>query len=136
MERGCAVGNSHTVLRADVGSEGLLKLFDFGPKHKGGAAEDAGEDLEQLGLERAMHGWQIDKRNFHSCPRDTEVDLSSRAGTPATMVCGATSRVTTLPAPTMAPSPMVMPHRIVLPVPMEAPRLTTVETTCQSASVC
>ena len=79
---------------------------------------------------------QINKWNFHSCLQGCGVDLSSRAGTPATMVCGATSRVTTLPAPTMAPSPIVTPHRIVLPVPMEAPRFTVVGTTSQSASVC
>jgi len=52
------------------------------------------------------------------------------------MVFGGTSFVTTLPAPTIAFSPMVTPHKIVELVPMEAPFLTNVGTTCQSASVC
>src|ERR1022692_1832911 len=36
----------------------------------------------------------------------------TRAGTPATIVCMATSFVTTAPAPTIAPSPIVKPGRI------------------------
>ena len=36
--------------------------------------------------------------------------LSSRAGLPATTVWGSTSFVTTLPAPTSAPSPIVTPR--------------------------
>ena len=42
------------------------------------------------------------------------------------MVFGGTSLVTTLPAPTMAFSPTVMPPRRVAPEPIEAPRLTSV----------
>jgi hypothetical protein len=44
--------------------------------------------------------------------------------------------VTTLPAPTMAFSPMLMLERIVAPEPIDAPFLTTVCSTFQSASVC
>ena len=44
----------------------------------------------------------------------------NRAGTPATMANGGTSCVTTAPAPTMAPRPMVTPGRIVALVPMSA----------------
>ena len=51
------------------------------------------------------------------------------------MVLGATSLVTTLPAPMTAPSPTVMPQRMVALEPMEAPFLITVGMTCQSASV-
>ncbi len=58
------------------------------------------------------------------------------AGTPATTVLAGTSLVTTLPAPTIAFSPIVTPHKMTLPVPMDAPRLTSVGTTAQSASVC
>ena len=42
------------------------------------------------------------------------------AGTPATIANGATSRVTTAPAPTIAPRPTVTPGRIVAFVPMSA----------------
>ena len=52
------------------------------------------------------------------------------------MVPGGTSFVTTLPAPTMAFSPMVTLARMVEPEPMEAPFLTRVGSTFQSASVC
>src|SRR5205085_3029129 len=58
------------------------------------------------------------------------------AGTPATIALSGTSRVTTLPAPTIAFSPMVTPHRTVALVPIDAPRLTTVLTTPQSVSFC
>jgi hypothetical protein len=44
--------------------------------------------------------------------------------------------VTTAPAPTSAPSPIVTPATIVALLPIEAPRLTRVGTSCQSASVC
>src|SRR5262245_37515164 len=60
----------------------------------------------------------------------------TRAGTPATTAPGATSRVTTAPAPIRAPAPTVTPARMTAPLPIEAPRHTRVGTTCQSASVC
>jgi hypothetical protein len=44
-----------------------------------------------------------------------------RAGLPATTELAGTSLVTTLPAPTMAFSPMVRPQRIVTLEPMERP---------------
>ncbi len=44
--------------------------------------------------------------------------------------------VTTLPAPTIAFSPIVTPQRMVELVPIEAPLFTSVGTTFQSASVC
>ena len=47
-----------------------------------------------------------------------------RAGLPATVAPSGTSLVTTLPAPTSAFSPMVMPHSKTAPEPMEAPRFT------------
>ena len=50
-------------------------------------------------------------------------------------VFGGTSFVTTLPAPTMAFSPTVMPPNRVAPEPIEAPCLTIVFWTLQSASV-
>ena len=52
------------------------------------------------------------------------------------MVSGGTSRVTTLPAPTMARSPMTTLARMVAPEPIDAPALTSVRSTFQSFSVC
>jgi hypothetical protein len=59
----------------------------------------------------------------------------SRAGTPTTVAFPGISCVTTAPAPTIASAPIVTPHRITAPLPMEAPRRTTVGITCQSISV-
>lgn len=59
----------------------------------------------------------------------------TRAGFPATIAFAGTSLVTTLPAPTIAFSPILTLLRIVAPDPMEAPLLTTVFSTFQSASV-
>ncbi len=56
------------------------------------------------------------------------------AGFPATITFAGTSRVTTLPAPTMAFSPTSHFDRIVEPEPIEAPRLTRVASTRQSFS--
>src|SRR2546425_120489 len=58
-----------------------------------------------------------------------------RAGLPATMLPAGTSLVTTLPAPTMAPSPISTPHRIVEPEPIDALLRTIVGTTFQSSPV-
>lgn len=60
----------------------------------------------------------------------------TRAGFPATTENGGTSRVTTLPAPTIASSPMVTPQRIVALLPIDAPRLTSVGMQVQSAGLC
>ena len=45
---------------------------------------------------------------------------STRAGAPAARQKGGTSRVTTLPAPIMAPSPMLTPLRIRQFMPIQA----------------
>src|SRR5713101_5052219 len=57
------------------------------------------------------------------------------AGFPATIALSGTSRVTTLPAPTMAFSPMTTFERIVAPDPIDAPFLTSVASTFQSFPV-
>src|SRR5208283_672982 len=64
------------------------------------------------------------------------IDRRTFAGFPTTTVFAGTSLVTTLPAPTMAFSPMVTLLRIVEPDPMDAPFRTKVLSTFQSASVC
>src|SRR2546422_2246506 len=58
------------------------------------------------------------------------------AAYPATIALAATSRVTTLPAPIRAFSPIVTLARMVAPDPMEAPFFTTVGSTFQSFSFC
>src|SRR5262249_59172928 len=69
------------------------------------------------------------------CTPDSMV-RKTLAGLPATIVLGGTFLVTTLPAPTMAFSPIVTFDRMVAPDPTEAPFLTTVASTFQSCSVC
>ena len=56
------------------------------------------------------HGWRSPGFATSSGPNSR----TTRAGTPATIVYGGTSAVTTLPAPTIANSPTVTPARIVL----------------------
>src|SRR5688500_9761621 len=53
-----------------------------------------------------------------------------RAGLPTTIAYGGTSRVTTAPAPTIAPRPMVTPGRIVAFAPIDAPFCTSVGVKC------
>ena len=45
----------------------------------------------------------------------------TRAGLPDTIALGGTSRVTTLPGPTIAPAPIVTLQRITAPDPIETP---------------
>src|SRR5450631_2035914 len=119
------------VAGANVGREFFFESLDLGAQHEGRVPKDATEDLGEIFFDFGMQGLQVCKRDLHY----SSTFLSIRAGFPATTVLGGTSRVTTLPAPTTARSPMVTPQRIVLLVPMDAPRFTTVSTTCQSASV-
>src|ERR1700731_684863 len=88
-----------------------------------------------------MKAHQIDKWDFPvlSHPFTFEGEGTGRkifAGLPATIVLGGTSRVTTLPAPTIAFSPITTLDRIVAPDPIEAPFFTSVNSTFQSCSVC
>src|SRR4029434_8136720 len=66
----------------------------------------------------------------------SEINRRIFAGLPATMLFAGTSLVTTLPAPTIAFSPMETLLRIVEPDPIDAPFRTKVFSTVQSASVC
>src|ERR1051325_497621 len=83
---------------------------------------------------------QIQKRNFHGIRHvyffSSLTYLKSFAGLPATIAFAGTSFVTTLPAPTIAFSPIVTLQRIVAPDPIDAPLHTLVFSTFQSASVC
>src|SRR5213078_4505739 len=62
--------------------------------------------------------------------------FNTLAGLPTTTLYGGTSRVTTLPAPTIAYSPTVIPQSKVALEPIEAPFLTREGMHFQSASVC
>ena len=55
MQRCGSIGESHAVLGADISGKSLLELLYLRSEHKGRAPENAGEDLDQLGLESAMH---------------------------------------------------------------------------------
>ena len=59
------------------------------------------------------------------------IDVAAmRAGLPTTTALGGTSRVTTLPAPTIAWPPIFTPGRMVALAPIEAPLATVVARTC------
>src|SRR5271166_3563459 len=79
---------------------------------------------------------RVDRINCSNAPFSPSVVRKTRAGLPATMAFAATSLVTTLPAPTMALSPIVTPARIVAPDPIDAPFLISVVSSFQSSSVC
>src|SRR5260370_42511626 len=88
-----------------------------------------------------MESHQIHKGDFPALRhRFTSVgfvmERKTFAGFPPTLVLGGTSRVTTLPAPTIAFPPITMFERIVDPEPIEAPRFTTAVSPRQSSSVC
>src|SRR5205814_7349993 len=112
----------------DADANGVRRRLPVGVFHPG-----------QVGLNGSAHHRPIEDRHrlaAHSELREGFVTArNTRAGLPATIVRGGTSRVTTLPAPTMACSPMTMFDRIVEPDPIEAPARTRVGSTFQSCSV-
>ena len=67
---------------------------------------------------------------------DSSIFLITLAGLPYAMTPEGTSLVTTLPAPMIVFSPMVIPQRMMLPVPMDAPCSIIVGVTFQSLSCC
>src|SRR5438309_1128870 len=83
-----------------------------------------------------VHQGNLPIGDHRAALRSSATDRSKRAGYPATMALAGTSRVTTLPAPTRAFSPIVMLARMVAPEPIEAPLLTSVGSTPQSFWVC
>ena len=117
-----------------------FELFDEGTTGEGRGVDDFGDGGIDFGAEGADLGGDIEEGNFHSLLRAVSAVFGWEArrilaGFPATVACGGTSRVTTLPAPTVANSPMVIPPRRVTLEPMEAPRLTRVFWQSQSAGV-
>src|SRR2546426_12668176 len=82
------------------------------------------------------HQWNLLVGVHRATLRSRGTDRNWRAGYPATIALAGTSRVTTLPAPIRAFSPIVMLARMVAPEPIEAPLLTSVGSTPQSFWVC
>src|SRR5216683_802550 len=125
--------------------EVVLELLHHRPANKSGGTECTLENIRQLLLQLDMRSSKIQEWyaifGAHFCAPISIVTLVSmnllrRAGFPTTMAFAGTSLVTTLPAPTIAFSPIVTFARIVAPEPIEAPFLTSVGSTFQSLSVC
>src|SRR5260370_17667940 len=124
--------------------EFVLDLLHHGPANKSGGTECTLENIRQLLLQLDMRSSKIQEWyaifGAHFCAPISIVTLVSmnllrRAGFPTTMAFAGTSLVTTLPAPTIAFSPIVTPERIVTPEPIDAPFLTIVHSTFQSFSL-
>src|SRR5438034_8484383 len=92
-----------------------------------GGRRDLVEGSVDLLLDRVVLRYEVDERDY-SCPL-------ARAGTPATVSPGPTSRVTTAPAPTIARAPIRTSPMTIEPDPSQAPRSTTVRSSFQSCSV-
>src|SRR5271170_1611922 len=132
-----------------VPRELLLELCYRRAHYEPGSGKHRLERLVDFGLKAAELGRQINKRygigsyrrrhcasSFSSSPsRAASPFLKTLAGFPTTTAPAGTSFVTTAPAPTSAPSPIVTLQRMTAPDPIEAPRFTTVGCTFQSASV-
>src|SRR5436305_11510347 len=88
------------------------------------AADRAKDD--PLGL--CAFGERLLTQSTRWCSLTTKVPVlvyQRRAGTPRTVVPGATSLVTTAPPPTVAQTPTVRPGSTTLPMPSNAPSPTT-----------
>ena len=63
-------------------------------------------------------GAAADVVTYHQDPARTGQNVSETSLTPATVVSGSTSWVTTAPAPIRAPAPIVTPARMTTPLPI------------------
>src|SRR5829696_1676967 len=115
------------MLTSDEGCEVRLEALHARAEDVLGGSSDFSKCAVDLLRDRLVLRHQVDERDY-PC-------RLSRAGTPATMEPGATSFVTTAPAPTSARAPIRTPPRTMTPEPSEAPRSTTVRKRVQSASV-
>src|SRR5271166_35345 len=154
MKSRCTRIDPHTVLGTDKGGERLFERDHLWAQDIGRALGDLMEGIQYFLTYRGVLGLEVQegnrcfassqrfrgRRHNRSCQTHARIPhrsrgLNSRAGTPATIVYGAMSLVTTAPAPTNAPAPMVTPPRITAPLPIEAPRQTRLGNTSQSDSV-
>src|SRR5262244_3622921 len=119
--------------------EFFLKLLNHRSANESGVAERFLRYRQKFRFEFLVWCNQIQKRYFcwigHVYFFSSSTNLKNFAGLPATIAFAGTSFVTTLPAPTIAFSPIVRLHKIVEPEPMDAPLHTFVFSTFQSASV-
>src|SRR4029077_9246616 len=132
--------HSDAELRVAIFREVDFKSFDHRATDEPGRREHGLENIQQLLLQFTVRCNEINKRNFFTLTHDfiLAFGVTARntfAGFPTTIVFGGTSRVTTLPAPTIAFSPITTLERIVAPDPIDAPFFTSVSSTFQSFSV-
>src|SRR6267143_108735 len=114
----------------------LLKLLHHGAADESRSPQGLLEHRGQLLLKFDVWRDQIKKRNIRNNAHSVTSSTCSMyrkilAGFPATTLFGGTSFVTTLPALTIAFSPIQVFERIVAPEPIDAPFLTTVRSTLQ-----
>src|SRR5258706_2348206 len=136
-----AAADAHAMFGVAKLGEFTFKSLNGGPSNECSGSDGCRKSSNKLILELDMRCNEIDKGNraVHGHSWVLAFDGTCRnifAGLPATMTFGGTSRVTTLPAPTMEFSPTITLERTVAPEPMDAPRLMTVASTRQSLSVC
>src|SRR3979490_806213 len=136
-----ATADANTMLGAAILGKFSFKSFHGGTANERGRPDGCLECSYELVLKFNVRCHQIYKRNrpvlSHFCVLASDgIERSIFAGFPATMTLGGTSRVTTLPAPTMELSPTTTLERTVAPDPMDAPPLMVVASTRQSLSVC
>src|SRR5208282_1355585 len=127
-------------LRVAIVGKISFEAFHHRSANEAGRIHHGFENRGQLRLKLPVKRHEIHKRNLrtlghHAILVSLVIERKTVAGFPATITFAGTSRVTTLPAPTMEFSPMVTFERIVAPEPIDAPRFTTVASTFQSVSV-
>src|SRR6185312_11909176 len=132
--------DAHAKFRVAEFCEVALESVQHRAADESGGVQRFAKHGNQFGFQLAMGSYQVDKWHFAVLSHlltlaSVSMDRRIFAGFPATIVLAGTSRVTTLPAPTIAFSPTTTLQRIVAPDPMEAPFLITVDSTRQSASV-
>src|SRR5262249_1658691 len=132
--RGPAV-ECNTIPNTAICRKAFLESGHFRAEHKLRAIDHSRYGNVDFRLYFLALGLQVEERYHGPFPCDDYSPIG-RAGTPATIAFGATSPVTTAPAPIVAPSPMVTPHKIVAFDPMDARRQTRVDSTFQSAGPC
>src|SRR5258708_3423773 len=139
-QRVCAAVHADTELCPAKRGELLFEFLHHRPADDPRIAERFLDHSKKLLLQFLMRRVQIQKRYFcrirHGYFFSSFANLKNFAGFPATIAFAGTSFATTLPAPTIAFSPIVTLHRMVAPEPIEAPLQTLVFSTFQSDSVC
>src|SRR2546428_4905387 len=136
-----APSNADTVPRVTKRSELALEVLNHRAANESSRAEGGAKKRHQFLFELPMRSDQIEEGNpfaglHRATPASSALDRNTRAAFPATIALPGTLRVTTLPAPIRAFSPIVILARMVAPEPIDAPARTSVGSTFQSFSVC